>query len=104
MIEENYPHFEKVKENEKNFNKYLENKMNDDEFTRSIFNKIFVKKGLLLKTSSSFSIAAFKSLKEKNFLFLSLPTIAIVQSPTDPSTAALSLGFRTLAGIIDNMK
>ena len=46
MIEENYPHFEQVKENEKNFNKYLENKMNDDEFTRSIFNKIFVKKGL----------------------------------------------------------
>ena len=46
MIEENYPHFEKVKENEKNFNKYLENKMNDDEFTRSIFNKIFVKKSL----------------------------------------------------------
>ena len=46
MIEENYPHFEKVKENEKNFNLYLENMMNDDEFTRSIFNKIFVKKGL----------------------------------------------------------
>ena len=47
MIEENYPHFEQIKENEKNFNKYLENKMNDDdEFTRSIFNKIFVKKGL----------------------------------------------------------
>jgi len=47
MIEENYPHFEKVKENEKNFNQYLENMMNDDdEFTRSIFNKIFVKKGL----------------------------------------------------------
>ena len=46
MIEENYPHFEKVKENEKKFNKYLENKMNDDEFTRSIFNKIFVKKVL----------------------------------------------------------
>ena len=46
MIEENYPHFEKVKENEKNFNQYLENKMNDDEFTRRIFNKIFVKKGL----------------------------------------------------------
>lgn len=46
MIKENYPHFEQVKENEKNFNKYLENKMNDDEFTRSIFNKIFVKKGL----------------------------------------------------------
>ena len=46
MIEENYPHFEKAKENEKNFNKYLENKMNDDEFTRRIFNKIFVKKGL----------------------------------------------------------
>ena len=46
MIEENYPHFEKVKENEKNFNQYLENKMNDNEFTRSIFNKIFVKKGL----------------------------------------------------------
>lgn len=44
MIEENYPHFEQVKENEKNFNKYLENKMNDDEFTKSIFNKIFVKK------------------------------------------------------------
>ena len=47
MIEENYPHFEKVKENEKNFNQYLENKINDDdEFTRSIFNKIFMKKGL----------------------------------------------------------
>ena len=46
MIKENYPHFEQVKENEKNFNKYLENKMNDDEFTRSIFNKIFVKKVL----------------------------------------------------------
>ena len=48
MIEENYPHFEQIKENEKNFNKYLENKMNDDddEFTRSIFNKIFMKKGL----------------------------------------------------------
>jgi len=46
MIEENYPHFEQVKENEKNFNQYLENKINDDEFTRSIFNKIFVKKGL----------------------------------------------------------
>ena len=30
MIEENYPHFEKVKENEKNFNQYLENMM---EFT-----------------------------------------------------------------------
>ena len=38
--------FEKVKENEKNFNQYLENMMNDDEFTRSIFNKIFVKKSL----------------------------------------------------------
>lgn len=46
MIEENYPHFEQIKENEKNFNKYLENKMNDDEFTRSIFNKIFMKKVL----------------------------------------------------------
>ena len=47
MIEENYPHFEQVKENEKNFDQYLENKMNDDdEFTRSIFNKIFMKKGL----------------------------------------------------------
>ena len=46
MIKESYPHFESVKENEKNFNKYLENKMNDDEFTRSIFNKIFVKKSL----------------------------------------------------------
>lgn len=46
MIEDNYPHFEQVKENEKNFNQYLENKINDDEFTRSIFNKIFVKKGL----------------------------------------------------------
>ena len=45
MIEENYPHFEQVKENEKNFDQYLENKMNGDEFTRSIFNKIFVKKG-----------------------------------------------------------
>ena len=46
MIKESYPHFELVKENEKNFNKYLENKMNDDEFSRSIFNKIFVKKVL----------------------------------------------------------
>ena len=46
MIKENYPHFEQVKENEKNFDRYLENKMNNDEFTRSIFNKIFVKKGL----------------------------------------------------------
>ena len=46
MIEENYPHFKQVKENEKNFNQYLENKMNDDEFTRRIFNKIFVKKVL----------------------------------------------------------
>ena len=46
MIKENYPHFEQVKENEKNFNKYLENKMNDDGFSRSIFNKIFVKKVL----------------------------------------------------------
>ena len=44
--EESRMDFEKVKENEKNFNKYLENKMNDDEFTRSIFNKIFVKKSL----------------------------------------------------------
>ena len=46
MVKESYPHFELVKENEKNFNKYLENKMNDDEFSRSIFNKIFVKKVL----------------------------------------------------------
>ena len=44
MIEENYPHFELAKENEKNFDQYLENKMNDNAFTRSIFNKIFVKK------------------------------------------------------------
>ena len=46
MIKESYPHFELVKENEKNFDQYLENKMNDDEFSRSIFNKIFVKKVL----------------------------------------------------------
>lgn len=48
MIKESYPHFKKVieKEKEKNFNKYLENMMNDDEFTRSIFNKIFVKRVL----------------------------------------------------------
>lgn len=46
MIKESYPHFESVKENEKNFDQYLENKMNDDEFSRSIFNKIFVKKVL----------------------------------------------------------
>ena len=46
MIKESYPHFKKVIEKEKNFDQYLENKMNDDEFTRSIFNKIFVKKGL----------------------------------------------------------
>lgn len=46
MVKESYPHFELVKVNEKNFNKYLENKMNDDEFSRSIFNKIFVKKVL----------------------------------------------------------
>ena len=46
MVKESYPHFELVKENEKNFDQYLENKMNDDEFSRSIFNKIFVKKVL----------------------------------------------------------
>lgn len=46
MIKESYPHFELVKVNEKNFDQYLENKMNDDEFSRSIFNKIFVKKVL----------------------------------------------------------
>lgn len=46
MIKESYPHFKKVIEKEKNFNKYLENMMNDDEFTRSMFNKIFVKKSL----------------------------------------------------------
>lgn len=46
MIKESYPHFKKVIEKEKNCNQYLENMMNDDEFTRSIFNKIFVKKGL----------------------------------------------------------
>ena len=45
-VKESYPHFELVKENEKNFDQYLENKMNDDEFSRSIFNKIFVKKVL----------------------------------------------------------
>lgn len=44
MIKESYPHLKKVIEKEKNFNQYLENKMNDDEFTRNIFNKIFVKK------------------------------------------------------------
>ena len=44
MAKESYPHFELVKENEKNFDQYLENKMNDNAFTRSIFNKIFVKK------------------------------------------------------------
>lgn len=46
IVKESYPHFELVKENEKNFDQYLENKMNDDEFSRSIFNKIFVKKVL----------------------------------------------------------
>ena len=46
MTEENYPHLKKVIEKEKNFNQYLENMMNDDEFTRSIFNKIFVKRVL----------------------------------------------------------
>lgn len=46
MVKESYPHFELVKENENNFDQYLENKMNDDEFSRSIFNKIFVKKVL----------------------------------------------------------
>lgn len=46
MIKESYPHSKKVIEKEKNFNQYLENKMNDDEFTRSIFNKIFVKRVL----------------------------------------------------------
>ena len=46
MIKESYPHFKKVIEKEKSFNQYLENMMNDDEFTRSIFNKIFVKKSL----------------------------------------------------------
>lgn len=46
MVKESYPHFELVKVNEKNFEQYLENKMNEDEFTRSIFNKIFVKKVL----------------------------------------------------------
>ena len=46
MIKESYSHFKKVIEKEKNFNQFLENMMNDDKFTRSIFNKIFVKKGL----------------------------------------------------------
>lgn len=44
MVKESYPHLKKVIEKEKNFNQYLENMMNDDEFTKSIFNKIFVKK------------------------------------------------------------
>ena len=48
----------------------------------------------------SLIIALFRSSNEKNFLFLSLPTMATVQSPTAPSTAALSLGLRTLVGII----
>ena len=46
MVKESYPHLKKVIEKEKNFNQYLENMMNDDEFTRRIFNKIFVKKVL----------------------------------------------------------
>ena len=46
MIKESYPRLKKVIEKEKNFNQYLENMMNDDEFTRSIFNKIFVKRVL----------------------------------------------------------
>lgn len=46
MIKESCPHLKKVIEKEKNFNQYLENMMNDDEFTRNIFNKIFVKKVL----------------------------------------------------------
>ena len=46
MIKESYPRLKKVIKKEKNFNQYLENKMNDDEFTRSIFNNIFVKKVL----------------------------------------------------------
>ena len=46
MIKESYPHLKKVIEKEENFNQYLENMMNDDKFTRSIFNKIFVKKSL----------------------------------------------------------
>ena len=48
-------------------------------------------------------IALFKSSNEKNFLFLNFPTIATVQSPIDPSTAALSLGLRTLVGMISDL-
>jgi len=48
--------------------------------------------------SNSLIIALFRSSNEKNFLFLSLPTIATVQSPTAPSTAALSF----LSSIRDN--
>ena len=57
MIKESYPHFKKVIEKEKNFNQYLENMMNDDEFTRSIFNKIFVKKSLIRGVKPSFLIS-----------------------------------------------
>ena len=54
----------------------------------------------VLNVSNSLRIASFSSSNEKNFRFLSFPTTAIVQSPTAPSTAALSFGLRTLVGSI----
>ena len=44
LIEDNYPHYNKIKESEHNFNKYLEKKVNNEEFVEKIVNKVIIKR------------------------------------------------------------
>jgi len=57
-------------------------------------------KGMWLNVSRRSQIASFSSNRDKNWQFRRAASMKVEMIPTVPSTAALSLGARTLAGRI----